>query len=318
MSVAELLMELKSQRSLDWKATRERIHDEFDAAETENEREALLGVFQAVMDQVERAGIVEPENIPAFNQARLRDYSLLIVKECVVGENVCTQTLDRVTRREVEAGRMEPDHELRRAAIEGLNTEHFTRAELIMRASIKHGRELLEKQRVDLSNQDFDFMPEFRTLLERQYLVGVMWRFAERYRQENARDLAFVYLAQMLIDDGVKPTDAKSTAAAVAKICSLADGADHPILVAAYQTGEADGALSRMFFAFKGNAEVSGAPHRLIARSKPIAAILGAAACLASLVFGLGLGEALGMAAIVGGSTLAIALAIYRQMIKGR
>ena len=47
-----------------------------------------------------------------------------------MGTNVCVETLDAVTRREVEADRMAPDDELRVAAVNGMAAPHYSRAEL--------------------------------------------------------------------------------------------------------------------------------------------------------------------------------------------
>lgn len=133
MSVNDLLQRLQAQPAgapIDWQKIREEIHDEHDRATTTEERVALLGIFTAVMDLVERGGLSH-EAMEKFRAARLADYRLLIVKECLVGENVCTETLDAVTQREVVAGRMAPDDELRKNAVLAMAAPHLSRAELI-------------------------------------------------------------------------------------------------------------------------------------------------------------------------------------------
>jgi hypothetical protein len=123
--------------NLNWRELREEIHNEHERSETSEQREQLLAMFVALMDLVERTDIAA-ENLDQFRQTRQKDYNLLIVRECLVGENVCTETLDAVTQREVAAGRMDPQHELRVMAINGMAAPHHSRAELQRIASGGH------------------------------------------------------------------------------------------------------------------------------------------------------------------------------------
>jgi hypothetical protein len=132
MSANDLLQRLKTMPSsapLEWTKIREEIHDEHERAETMEERVILLEIFKAVMDQVERAGLTT-DDLTTFRAARLKDYRLLIVRECMIGENVSTETLDAVTQREVAADRMAPDDELRQLAVKGMAAPHLSPAEL--------------------------------------------------------------------------------------------------------------------------------------------------------------------------------------------
>jgi hypothetical protein len=142
MSVRDLLQRLQAQppgAPVDWRKIREDMHDEHDRATTTEERVALLEIFKAVMDLVKRSGLT-PEDMEKFKEANLKDYRLLIVKEALVGENICTETLDAVTQREVAAGRMAQDDNLREAAVSGMAAPHLSRAELIaMEAKKKSG-----------------------------------------------------------------------------------------------------------------------------------------------------------------------------------
>ena len=49
----------------------------------------------------------------------------------MVGTNVCVETLDEVTRREIDAGRMAEDDELRNLAKMSMAAPHMSRAELL-------------------------------------------------------------------------------------------------------------------------------------------------------------------------------------------
>lgn len=69
---------------------------------------------------------------------------------------------------------------------------------------------------------------------------------------------------------------------------------------------------------FRNEPIVSGAPYRLLDRSKPIAIILGIAGFAVSLVIDRTLGESIGIGIVIGLTTFGIALVIYRKMIKGK
>lgn len=93
------------------------IHAEFKRATTDEERGDILAIHKTVMDQVERH--IGPADIAAFRKARTEDYNLLLISESVVGENVSPQLLERATRREVAAGRMSANNDLRQLAVAG-------------------------------------------------------------------------------------------------------------------------------------------------------------------------------------------------------
>src|SRR5260221_1018087 len=115
MPTSDLLRRLQENppgSPLDWRKVREEIHDEHERAVTSDERATLLQIFGLVMDLVERQAALNAEDLKQFRNAREADYRLLIVKEALVGENVCTETLDVITPREDAAGRMTADHEL--------------------------------------------------------------------------------------------------------------------------------------------------------------------------------------------------------------
>lgn len=129
--VLQRLRSLPLGAPLDWRKIREEIHNEHERATTTNQRVTLLGIYQTVMDTVERSGGIAREDLGDFKDARLKDYRLLIVREALVGENVCAETLNAITEREVAAGRMAPYDTLRRTATLGMAAPHLSRAELI-------------------------------------------------------------------------------------------------------------------------------------------------------------------------------------------
>ena len=97
-----------------WRPIRERIHDQFDRASSEEQRVALLALYCSVMNQAEQA--IGPDDLEKFREIRGHGYSLLIVKDCLVAEHVSAEKANAVMRREIAAGRMAPDHILRNSA----------------------------------------------------------------------------------------------------------------------------------------------------------------------------------------------------------
>jgi hypothetical protein len=100
----------------DWRGCREDIHDHFDTASTSEQRGAVLAIFHAMMNIVEK-NLIASDDLEKFRKARDQDYCLFIVKECTEDGNVRPDLLEQATRREVEAGRMPQDHQLRHLAI---------------------------------------------------------------------------------------------------------------------------------------------------------------------------------------------------------
>jgi hypothetical protein len=125
----DLLPERPADVLANWREIRLKIHDEFDLAKTEEQRVALLAAFTAMMNLVEPN--IAPEEREKFQMARRQDYKLLIAKECLVGENVCTETAFAVTRREALAGRMSPDESLYTSMTSAMAAPHLSRAQLI-------------------------------------------------------------------------------------------------------------------------------------------------------------------------------------------
>lgn len=121
MSAQSLLEEIRQEGAagtFDWQRTRERIHAEHERTTDFAERGNLVRLHAVLFDQVERG--LPPEQLDGFRQARWQDYNLLLVREATVDGNVVPQKLDAVTQREVSAGRMADDHELRLLAAQGM------------------------------------------------------------------------------------------------------------------------------------------------------------------------------------------------------
>lgn len=135
MRVDELLQRVQANPDAappDWAEIREEMLEAHERAETTEERVALLEVFDALMDLVERSAVA-PDELAAFRRTRLTDYRQMVVREAQIGDSICVETLDAVTQREIDAGRMSPDDELRDRVAREMAAPHATRAELMAR-----------------------------------------------------------------------------------------------------------------------------------------------------------------------------------------
>lgn len=112
-----------------WRRVRVQIHDAFERAASVQQRCALLALNQSIMNMVDKA--MDPKDLENFREIRGHSYSLLVVKECLVGDEVCANTADAVTRREVAAGRMAPNHGLRELKQMRAFAAHLKRTRLL-------------------------------------------------------------------------------------------------------------------------------------------------------------------------------------------
>jgi len=120
--------------AVNWRSLLEQLHDEHDKATTTEERVQLLEIHDTLMNLIEETDTPEHQ-IPEFRKFRLQAYHALVLKEAVIGRNVCIEMLDAITLREVAAQRMAPDDELRDLVRTGRAAPHYNQAELEVIAS---------------------------------------------------------------------------------------------------------------------------------------------------------------------------------------
>jgi hypothetical protein len=123
------LLDAPGAPAANWREIAEEVNAEWEKATTTDQRVALLVVFKATMDIAET--VIAPGSLDAFKDARHQHYKAFVLQECMVGTNVCVETLDEVTRREIDAGRMAEDNELRNLAKMSMAAPHMSRAELL-------------------------------------------------------------------------------------------------------------------------------------------------------------------------------------------
>ena len=127
----ERLMELTESPAyamVEWREVIKEIDIELKNDNSIEKRDALLQMFKTTMDLAE--GTIVPEDLETFKEARRKHYHLHIVSEVLVGEEVCVETLFAVTSREIAAGRMTEENNLRKIAVDGCAAPHLSRSEL--------------------------------------------------------------------------------------------------------------------------------------------------------------------------------------------
>jgi hypothetical protein len=124
MGLNELLEQAEKRPALllvKLREIRDEIHNEHERAKTFEERGVLLAIYKSVMDYVEAARNFEPGGLERFKETRRQDYCLFLARECARPDGyVDPVMMEAVTSREIEAGRMAPDDELRVRALEAL------------------------------------------------------------------------------------------------------------------------------------------------------------------------------------------------------
>lgn len=121
--------ESPDEAAANWRQIRVRIHDEFEHAQSSEQRAALLSLNQSLMNMAEKA--IDPRELENFREIRGHSYSLLVVKECLVNDQVCAPTAEAVISRELAAGRMAPNHSLRDLKQMRAFAAHLTRTRLL-------------------------------------------------------------------------------------------------------------------------------------------------------------------------------------------
>lgn len=113
----------------------QQVEKEWGRADTEPKRVALLEVLKGTYDVLQST--LCGEDIRGFAEYRDKLYKTLLLSEAVIGYNVSTSRLDAVTTREVLAGRMNEEHDLRKFTVISKSAPYLTDKELYAMASRK-------------------------------------------------------------------------------------------------------------------------------------------------------------------------------------
>ncbi|THD35022.1 MAG: hypothetical protein E7773_11175 [Sphingomonas sp.] len=105
-------------RGGDWRAFRDEIAELHAQDNTEEEYVELLKAHFNLMLLIDQ--VFDGETATKLHQIVLSEYLLFLNKEALQGgELINPVVLERITRREVEAGRLDPDSEARKLAVAG-------------------------------------------------------------------------------------------------------------------------------------------------------------------------------------------------------
>ena len=161
----------------------------------------------------------------------------------------------------------DPDKSTAEAAVPEITTSDVSTVD----ACVAHAREMLIAQFERIKSKDYDFAPEFKDMTVQLYLLGVMWKFAESLGNVNdARELAFVALRAMLIQDGLHKNKVAKRIEFLKKMSKIED--DHNALAVAigYESEPGDNSLAEVFDHYIDDTQVSGAFWRLYDRGRKI------------------------------------------------
>lgn len=119
--ISNLMVRMMSRRCQNWgqaRALRDEIVELNKVAKTGEEQAAICFAFNALMDNVEADDLIDPSSLDQFRNVRKADYKMIVAQQAWIGENVDPARLEAVTRREVEAGRLDAHDGLRQLAID--------------------------------------------------------------------------------------------------------------------------------------------------------------------------------------------------------
>jgi hypothetical protein len=111
------------------------IAEEYAETTDPGQREALLNLHHSSLNIVQAQ--LQPQELQAFLVNRSKHYRLLLAREVTDSEGLAdSEALERVTAREIAAGRMTEGDPLRRMALEGAAAERAAQEEDLARARI--------------------------------------------------------------------------------------------------------------------------------------------------------------------------------------
>ena len=121
--IGHLLSQLDNDLSScvkDWNSYREEIVGLADGSNTDDESVTLILMHKALLDCVEATYGLNGDSLQKFRNTREAEYNLLLIKESGDAEGmIIPKKYHRVVEREVAAGRISPDNDIRQLAEAG-------------------------------------------------------------------------------------------------------------------------------------------------------------------------------------------------------
>lgn len=118
----------------------------------------------------------------------------------------------------------------------------------------------------------YDYAPEFQSMTVQLYLFGVMWRHAETLgcNSENARELAFLAMKNLLLQEKLSPSKANKRIEFLKKMSKTEDGLTALPVAVGYESEPEDNSLVEVMDHYVDNMQVSGDFWRVYDRFKKI------------------------------------------------
>jgi hypothetical protein len=171
---------LMSSALTDTQAIRDKIFTDFEAAQTEEQRCALLADLKGTMDIAEffvaKAG--DAKRLAEFKEARAKDYSRLIFRESAddgtLSGQLSPEMLMAVTNREIQAGRLSPDDPIRQIAVSQAAAPHLSHAEMVAKAKARKASDMSIQSLIDelTAARSVDIV-KFRERIEQEFKAAV-------------------------------------------------------------------------------------------------------------------------------------------------
>lgn len=113
----------------DWPDVRKAVCAAHEASQSVPERVNALQAHKELMDFVAQ-NLIKDQDRQEFQKIRKREFNLFLVSEARIGNNASVELMDEITRREIAAGRLAPDDELRKLTDDALTKPYMTKDEL--------------------------------------------------------------------------------------------------------------------------------------------------------------------------------------------
>lgn len=140
---AELLLNLMHEPGApisNWVQILNAIDAAFKDSESSEQRGSLLEAFKTTMDFVEENLDIDQENMDALKKNRGEHYKRLLIQEVLIGETIDIKALFKTTEREIEAGRLEREDNIRKLAVEGMTGHYgsYPKVYMVVDGSLAH------------------------------------------------------------------------------------------------------------------------------------------------------------------------------------
>lgn len=133
---------------------------------------------------------------------------------------------------------------------------------------VTHALDIRTNQLERIKAKQYDFAPEFQLMTVQLYLIGVMWRYAETLSKnsEDGRELAFLAMKSLLIQERLTPSKANKRIEFLRKMSKMEDGRTALPVLVGYESESGDDSLAEVLDHYVEDMQVSGSFWRVYDR----------------------------------------------------